>query len=420
MKNKLLVLGVLFTSFSQLVYSQFTLEGEFRPRTELFGNGFNYRYQPATATPAGNLSGREGTTAYLGTSVRAALKAKYATETYQVYMSVQEVFQFGDRRQISAAGNGNFRVQEAWVDIRLSDKWRFKFGRQPLSYDDQRILGGLAWAQQARTHDVGILKFKDSGFSLDAGYSLNTNGGNVFNTAALFTYRELAFIHANKKFGNVSLSALLLGNVFQDGTENKAGLFTGGIHAKGSFGKFGLSANAYLQDGDRVSGVNDIPVEGAYLLGLDATYKVSDKVTILAGGEIISGAGDNGPGFFPLYGTNHKFNGLMDRFYVGNHAIGRGLVDLNLGAKFKLGKGYNLTLKGHNFTEESGAGNSLGQEVDLVLAKGFKGFKLVAGYSQFFESDDFPNPAGNPEAKSFQNWAWAMLVFKPKFLNGAK
>ena len=182
-------------------------------------------------------------------------------------------------------------------------------------------------------------------------------------------------------------------------------------------GNLGLSANAYIQAGERQGGVN---IDGASLLSLDANLKASSKINVLAGIEHISGADDDGPGFFPLYGTNHKFNGLMDRFFVGNHAIGNGLLDINVGGIFKLGKGYSLTVKGHSFTEASRDQNSLGQEVDLVIAKGFKGYKLVAGYSQFFESDDFPNPAGNPEAKSTQNWAWAMLIIKPKFLNTAK
>lgn len=398
-QNTLIILFALIVQFAN---AQFTLDGEFRPRTELFGNG-----QSSTAL--------EGTKPWLQTSVRAAINAKFTTETYVFYIGFQEVFLHGDRTQISAAGNGNFRVQEAWADLKLTDKWRLKLGRQPLSYDDQRILGALGWAQQARTHDVGVFKYKTAGFKLDAGYALNTYGDNIYDTAALFSYRELGFIHANKKFGNVSLSGLLLGTIYQNGDENKAGLITAGVHAKGNFGKFGVAANAYIQDGDRVNGAIDIPVEGAYLLGLDLTYKVSDKVTVLGGGELISGAGDSGPGFFPLYGTNHKFNGLMDRFYVGNHALGNGLVDVNLGAKFKLGSGYNLTLKGHNFTEESGDRNSFGQEIDLVVAKKFKGFKLVAGYSQFFESDAFYNTDAN---KNFQNWAWAMLIIKPKFLTG--
>lgn len=416
MKKQLLLLGIALLSI-QFGYSQFILEGEFRPRAELFNNGFNYRYQPATAAPAGNLSGREGTDAFVGTSVRVALNSTYMTESYKVYIGIQEVFRFGDRTQISAAGNGNFRIQEAWADLKLSEFWSFKLGRQPLSYDDQRILGGLGWAQQARTHDVGVLKYKKSGFALDAGYSVNTLGDNIYDTALLFSYRNLAFAHISKKSEKFNISGLVMNTTFQNGTDDKSNLLTAGVHAGAKIGKLGLAANAYIQSGERAGAVD---VKGAYLLSLDATLKATDKFSVLGGVEVISGKEDDSAPFFPLYGTNHKFNGLMDRFYVGNHAVGNGLVDLNLGASFKVGKGYNITLKGHTFSEASSDKNSLGSEIDFVIAKGFKGYKVVAGYSQFFESDDFPNPAGNPEAKSTQNWAWAMLILKPKFLNTTK
>lgn len=396
MKKQYVILGLMLACF-QFASAQFTLEGEFRPRTELFGNG-----QSSTAL--------DGSTPWLQTSVRAAINATYKTESYTVYLGFQEVFLFGDRQQISAAGNGNFRVQEAWADIKLSDTWNFKLGRQPLSYDDQRILGGLAWAQQARTHDVGVLKHKSkSGFALDAGYSLNTFGDNIYDNATLFTYRELGFIHANKSFGNFSLSGLLLNTVYQNGTEDKSSLLTAGLHAKLKAGAFGFASNIFFQNGDRVG---DVAVDGALLYSLDATFKASEKVTLLAGFESISGKTDDSAAFFPLYGTNHKFNGLIDRFYVGNHGNAGGLVDLNIGAKFKLPKGYGLTVKFHNFTEESLDKESLGNELDFVLAKGFKGFKLVGGYSHFFE------PSAVTGANSTQNWAWMMLVIKPKFLTG--
>lgn len=408
------IIFVLALLWSLITAAQFTLDGEFRPRTELLNNGFNYRYQPATASPAGNLSGREGTDAFVGTSIRIALNSTYITQTYKLYIGIQEVANFGDRTQISASGNGNFRVQEAWADLKLSYPWSLKLGRQLLSYDDQRILGGLEWAQQARTHDVGILKYKNKGFSWDTGYSVNTLGDNIFDTALLFSYRNLAFMHANIKSEKYSLSGLLMNTTFQTGTEDKFNLFTGGVHATVKLGKLGLAANAYLQTGERAGGVE---VEGAYLASLDATFKASDKITLIAGVEFISGTDDDSAAFFPLYGTNHKFNGLMDRFFVGNHAVGSGLVDINLGGVFTLGKGYKLTVKGHSFTEESRDKITLGQEIDFVFAKGFKEYSLLLGYSQFFENDDFPNSAGNLEAKGFQNWAWAMLTIKPKFLN---
>jgi hypothetical protein len=396
MKKQYIILALLLASF-QYGNAQFTLDGEFRPRTELFGNG-----QSKTAA--------DGSTSWLQTSVRAAINAKYKTEGYTVYLGLQEVFLFGDRPQISASGNGNFRVQEAWADLKLADNWNFKIGRQPLSYDDQRILGGLGWAQQARTHDIGVLKHTSkSGFKLDAGYSLNTFGDNIYDTATLFSYRELGFIHANKSFGKLSLSGLLLSTTYQNGTDDKSSLLTAGLHAKLNLGKLGFAGNVYFQNGDRVG---DVAVDGANLFSLDATFKATEKVTLLAGFESISGKTDDSAAFFPLYGTNHKFNGLMDRFYVGNHGNAGGLVDLNIGAGFKLPKGYGLNVKFHSFKEQSLTKEGLGSELDLVLAKGFKGYKLVAGYSQFFE------PSSVTGADSTQNWAWAMIIIKPKFFSG--
>jgi hypothetical protein len=410
MKKQYIILGLLLACY-QFASAQFSLSGEFRPRSEYFGNGGNFTGGSFPAQTA--VSGDEG---FIRTSVRAAINAAYKTESYNLYVGFQEVFVFGDRQQISTAGNGSFRVQEAWADLKLGEFSSLKVGRQQLSYDDQRILGGLGWAQQARTHDAVVYKYKKDGYNLDIGASLNTTADEVYNNVTLFTYRDMGFVRANKKFGKLNFSALALVNTFQNGTtfspagSDKATLLTAGIHAGYKSGILGLSSNVFLQEGNRMVGSYQ-DVSGAYLASLDATIKASDKVTILAGIEAISGSKDDTAAFFPLFGTNHKFNGLIDRFYVGNHANANGLVDLNIGAKFGLPKGYSLTAKFHNFSEESGDGNALGNELDFVVAKGFKGFKLVGGYSHFFEPDTAP-----ANAKDTQNWAWLMLVIKPKFL----
>jgi hypothetical protein len=133
--------------------------------------------------------------------------------------------------------------------------------------------------------------------------------------------------------------------------------------------------------------------------------------------EVISGRNSESAAFFPLYGTNHAFNGLIDRFYVGNHANAGGLKDLQLAYNTKI-SGVAVTLAGHYFTEHSDVNafesKNLGSEIDLVLAKKFKEFTLVGGYSHFFEPSDIADIAG---VKDTQNWAWAMLVIKPKFIN---
>ena len=55
----------------------------------------------------------------------------------------------------------------------------------------------------------------------------------------------------------------------------------------------------------------------------------------------------------------------------------------------------------------------------MVSKKAFKGYSLVLGYSQMFASDGMYELKGVTEADAAggQNWAWAMLVVKPRFLN---
>ena len=208
-----------------------------------------------------------------------------------------------------------------------------------------------------------------------------------------------------------------------DGVSN---LLTLGTHLNYKKGSFGAAFNGFLQHGERQ---NSVDVAGAYLLGLDLTYKASGKIGLGIGAELISGnktdTADKTEAFFPLYGTNHKFNGLMDYFYVGNHANSVGLFDVHASANFKLGEKSSLMVKVLNFSGEQElptSGKSLATEVDLVFSKSFKGYGLAIGYSQLFASDGMYELKGVTEdaAASSQNWAWVQLTMKPKFLNTAK
>ncbi|GAA4951337.1 alginate export family protein [Algibacter agarivorans] len=411
MKKQYVILGLLLACM-QFAQAQFTLEGEFRPRSEYFGNGGNFTggsFPAQTATDAD-----EG---FIRTTVRAAIKAKYKAETYTVFTSFQEVFAFGDRTQIATNGNGNFRVQEAWADLKLGANSSLKLGRQPLSYDDQRILGGLGWAQQARTHDAAVYKFSKNGYNLDIGGALNTTMDEIYNNSTLFSYRDMAFVRANKKSGDFNISFLGLVNTFQNSTvdgANKSSLITAGLHADYKLGDLSLTSNLFIQDGERIGGAD---VKGAFLASLGGTYKVDDKNSLGLTYEVISGRNSESAAFFPLYGTNHAFNGLIDRFYVGNHANAGGLKDLQLTYKTKI-SGVAVTVAGHYFTEHSDFNafdsKDLGTEIDLILAKKFKEFKLVGGYSHFFEPGDISDIPG---VKATQNWAWAMIIIQPKFIN---
>ncbi len=417
MKKQYLIIGLLLGCL-QFAQAQFTLDGEFRPRTE-YRNGFG-SIIPDAADPG------------FGISTRARLNAGYNTEAYKFYLSLQDVMVWGENRQILPYDqNNSFAIFQAWAEIALGKGWSTKLGRQVISYDDQRIFGGLDWAQQGRNHDAALLKYSKGKFLMDVGLAFNQDYSNptgfqsmstAYNTSGFFSYKTMQYVYLKQAWENFTGSFLALNTGFQKFDTSNApdgvnSIQTIGTHLNYKKGSFGAAANAFLQMGDNV--------DGAYLASLDLTYKASEKVGLGAGVEIISGNDGTTPdteAFFPLYGTNHKFNGFMDYFYVGNHANNIGLVDVHLSANFKLSEKSSLMVKALNFSgaEELPSGEkSLGTELDLVFKKAFNGYALVMGYSQLFPSDGMYELKGVSEAAAadMQNWAWAMLVIKPKFLN---
>ncbi|MDO7173296.1 alginate export family protein [Mariniflexile sp. AS56] len=418
MKKQYVILGLLLGCL-QFAQAQFTLDGEFRPRTE-------YRHGFSSIIP-------EAADAGFGVSTRLRLNAGFTTEAYKFYLSIQDVMVWGENRQLLPYDqNNSFAVFEAWADINLGEGFSTKLGRQAISYDDQRIFGGLDWAQQGRNHDAAIIKYNKGKFMIDLGlafsqdYSNPTgfiNTGTAYNTTGYFTYKTMQYAYLKQAWEHFSGSLLLLNNGFQkfeadnvtpDGVNS---LQTLGTHLDYKKGGFGIAANAFLQTGDQV--------ESAYLLGLDLSYKASSKVALGAGLEIISGNDTStakSEAFFPLYGTNHKFNGFMDYFYVGNHGNNVGLFDVHVSANFTLNETSNLTVTALNFSGQEALPSgetSLGTEIDLVYAKKFKGYSLVLGYSQMFAADGMYELKGVTKANAADglNWGWAMIVMKPKFLN---
>ena len=112
----------------------------------------------------------------------------------------------------------------------------------------------------------------------------------------------------------------------------------------------------------------------------------------------------------------------MDYFYVGNHVNNIGLFDVHVSANFTLSETSSLAVTALNFSgqkELPSGEKSLATEVDLVYSKKFKGYSLALGYSQLFAADGMYELKGvtKANASNTQNWAWAMLVLKPKFLN---
>ena len=318
---------------------------------------------------------------------------------------------------------------QAWGEVYLDEHWTIKAGRQVLSYDDERILGGLDWAMQGRFHDALLVRFKNETVALDVGGAFNQERIREFNTdftiQGFFTYKAMQFAHFKKAWERTKGSFLFLSTGFQ-AFEDEERTVTDGVYytlTTGTYwvfpiGNVNMNASAYYQFGESAKDMD----LSAYQIAADATYKPS-RIMIGGGFEILSGTDQDGDSknksFFPLYGTNHKFNGYMDYFYVGNHANNVGLNDFYAKSAFDIGSNGNILVKAHYFGANAkltgDASSYLGTEVDLVYSHLIvKNVKLNIGYSHMFASSSMSLVKNGITNDNTNNWAWAQLTFTPR------
>lgn len=415
MKMKLISFMLLGLLGSIAFAQDFSLDADIRPRFE-YRHGFNNLFP-------------DGADAGAFVQQRSRLNFSYTSDWLKTFVAVQDVSTWGDTRQILPTDhNDSFSLFQAWAELIMGDGWSAKFGRQVIAYDDQRVFGGLDWAMQGRFHDAAIIKYKKSGFKMDLGFAFSqenaTSLGTGYDITGFFSYKSMLYAHLNQSWEKSSLSFLFLNNGFQkyagEGTADPDGTYyrhTVGSYFKTPAGPINLTASAYYQFG-KANATTDL---AAYQVALEGSYKTGSTVMAL-GYEMLSGTDQGGESknksFFPLYGTNHKFNGFMDYFYVGNHANNVGLNDLYGKVVIKTGAKSNLLVKAHYFSANADLANNadtyLGTELDLVYTQPLmKSVKLNIGYSQMFAADGMSLIKGGVTADNTNNWGWAMLTINP-------
>lgn len=413
-KNYSLLIASLF--FSTFAMAQVVVDAELRPRFE-YRHGYKDLFSDAAD-------------AATFVSQRTRINGLYSDEKLTVYLSVQDVRVWGDVPQSNLKDKNGVSIHQAWGEIKFTPEFSAKLGRQVLSYDDQRILGGVDWAQQGRSHDMALLKYSKNGYSAHLGAAFNQDEEKVVgHTLNTNTYKSMQLLWLNKSWDNFKASVLFLNNGMQyidalDEKDNKTRYSqTFGTNLLFSENGLHLAANLYYQTGKDVKN-NSL---NAYLVGLEAGYQVTPGWNLQLGAELQSGndygAPSNGKNkaFTPLYGTNHKFNGLMDYFYAGNHLNNVGLMDIYLGSTIQTGGRSNLGIRVHNFTAAADMigdkSKQLGVEADLTFNYNFtKNINLQAGYSHMFASSGMERLKGNIDDKT-NNWAWVMVTLKPTFFN---
>jgi hypothetical protein len=185
-----LLAGMFF--FLPEVRAQFTLSGEFRPRTE-FSRGYK-----SLAVEDQNMS--------TATAQRTRLNAIFSTEAVKAKLVLQDVRYWGSQPQLVANEDFATSVHEAWAEVKLAENFSLKAGRQELVYDDHRIFGNVGWAHQARSHDLALFKIENE-IKLHFGIAHHENANitnNFYNGPD--AYKNMQFLWFNQTWEKTGLS----------------------------------------------------------------------------------------------------------------------------------------------------------------------------------------------------------------------
>ncbi len=399
-----------------LSMAQLTFKGELRPRTE-YRHGLKSLFNSTDD-------------AALFTSQRTRLNLNYNDSKFRVGLSLQDVRVWGDVAQLNMSDKNQLMLHEAWGEIIFNENLSLKVGRQELVYDDSRILGNVGWAQQARSHDLALLKYKtDENGQFHVGLAVNNDAETLSKQLYFTNYKNMQFAWYNRKSDQFDFSLLFMNLSFQHSNEvdDKVDLVNKYQQTFGTImsyrpGKISFTGSLYGQSGKDWNDNN----LSAYMFNLGMKFPIGEAWKGNAGVEVLSGNDSNASGknkaFNPLFGTNHKFNGHMDYFYVGNHVGSVGLQDIYGGldyAKDKLSFAAAIHLFSTQADLYSGVDKQdkyLGTELDLSVGYKYSDNVLFkAGYSHLFATDSMQVLKGGDKDET-QNWGWVMLVFTPDFL----
>lgn len=364
-------------------------------------------------------------------SQRTRINLNYRQKKLQLYFSAQNVGIWGEKPIASPSDVNATSIHEAWGKYNFTKHFAFKIGRQVLSYDNQRIFGGLDWAQQGQSHDALLLQYSRHVHRLDMGFALN-NAEEALQKEAytVANYKAMQYLWYHTQIRSLHLSFLILntGYEFTQNEDFKTEYFqTWGTYLSYDKGKFNMNAGFYGQSGKTTQQTKE-----AWYAGLDLAYQWHTSFSSQVGYEFLSGKRQNdtsncNKSFTPVFGTNHGFNGLMDYFYAGNHLNSVGLHDLYVKLHWRQDK-WTLSVQPHLFhsasqiyDSQAAAMNSyLGTEFDVTLDYQLqKDIKLSGGFSQLFASKSLETLKGLLNDRNNQ-WVWLMVNILPTVFKSKK
>ena len=364
---------------------------------------------------------------------RARLSLGYQRDRLQMRLSAQHVGVWGQDPQIDK--NGRFILHEAWARLDFSKGLFAQLGRQPLSYDDERLLGGLDWNVAGRYHDALKLGYTNKNNEIHAILAYNQNdektaGGTYYNSSIGQPYKNMQTVWYHYKADKIPFGASLLfmnlgletGNQLTQDSHTRY-LQTMGTYLTYKNSGWNLDGAFYYQTGKN----KDAESVSAFMASATAAYAFNKTWGMVVSFDYLSGNEEGSSkfkAFDPLYGTHHKFYGSMDYFYASafNKGFAPGLIDGRLGARFRASAKVDMELNYHYFATATEVDfkedlkKSLGSEVDYQINWSvMKDVKLSAGYSFMLGTKTMDAVKGGNH-KSWQDWGWVSVNINPRVL----
>ncbi len=395
--------------------AQFSIEGQIRPRAE-FRDG--YRLLPdKDSNPAAQVNQRTRLSLIYDHEDRVSTR-----------IAIQDLRIWGQEEQMTT--KPSFGLYEAWLELRLTESFDVRAGRQGLRYDNQRLMAINDWSLTGRTHDALLFKFENENSKLHIGSAFNQSQNRFFETHYhLDNYKTLNFIWINTDITpalNASLHAISDGFEHPDDPEDLNLRFTYSSFITYDAGMALLRINPAYQHGKTRLG-QDI---SAFYAMLEAVVHPIDMLSTTAGFELFSGNDAEGPrdkfnAFSDLYGVGHGRNGFMDYFTTfPNHTKNAGLINpyiknnIHISENTMLAADLHLFFMQNNFViDNETIDKYLGTEVDLTLNYRFNNFtRILFGYSVMFASESMEAIKDGGSSDEFAHWAFVMVRMTPRFL----
>ncbi len=303
-------------------------------------------------------------------------------------------------------------LSEATLDYKIG-KTALHTGRSQINLDNQRFIGTVGWRQLERSYDtVYVANNSVKNLNLLAAYVYGFAG--VGSVTTIDTKSIL--LHAKYKVADaltITAYDYMLAVGAQGIDSDTIGLaLTGKIDAGA---KLTYRAEYAIQK-DATMKYHDIDTKAdATYYNLDLGANISG---VLAGVnyEVLSGTNgtDGNTAFNPKLGTNHKFNGWADVFYVANVPT-MGLQDANARLGYKA-KGFGKFLAVyHSFTAQTTTGTAsddLGSEIDAVYVNKIPGVNNLKGLLKLASFSKGNATNGYAASQSDKTVGWVQLDYK--------